>query len=91
MIEKSIRDFKLLDRIAHPPQGVDAVDLMRLFVDRLTRDIEQYRVDLLRLGPRERVALITLHHLVSDGWSIGVFLRELGQLYARASAGRGLL
>jgi amino acid adenylation domain-containing protein len=47
-----------------------------------------YRIELLRLGPREHVALITLHHLVSDGWSIGVFLRELGQLYARASAGR---
>jgi amino acid adenylation domain-containing protein len=47
-----------------------------------------YRIELLRLGPREHVALLTLHHLVSDGWSIGVFLRELGQLYARASAGR---
>ena len=48
-----------------------------------------YRVHLLRLGDREHVALITLHHLVSDGWSIGVFLRELGQLYARATRGRG--
>ncbi|HEY1381010.1 MAG TPA: condensation domain-containing protein, partial [Gemmataceae bacterium] len=47
-----------------------------------------YRIGLLRLGDREHVALVTLHHIVSDGWSSGVFLRELGQLYARAAAGR---
>jgi amino acid adenylation domain-containing protein/thioester reductase-like protein len=47
-----------------------------------------YRVGLLRLGEREHVALITLHHIVSDGWSIGIFLRELGRLYAAATVGR---
>ena len=47
-----------------------------------------YRVGLLRLGDREHVSLITLHHIVSDGWSIGVFLRELGRLYATAAAAR---
>jgi amino acid adenylation domain-containing protein/thioester reductase-like protein len=47
-----------------------------------------YRIHLLRLCDREHVALITLHHIISDGWSIGVFLRELGRLYAAAAAGR---
>jgi amino acid adenylation domain-containing protein/thioester reductase-like protein len=46
------------------------------------------RVSLLRLARREHVTLITLHHVVADGWSIGVFVRELGQLYTRAAAGR---
>ncbi|HEX5715932.1 MAG TPA: amino acid adenylation domain-containing protein [Thermoanaerobaculia bacterium] len=39
------------------------------------------RSRLLRLGPEEHVALVTVHHIVSDGWSMGVFLRELTTLY----------
>ncbi|HVR96549.1 MAG TPA: non-ribosomal peptide synthase/polyketide synthase, partial [Thermoanaerobaculia bacterium] len=42
------------------------------------------RARLLRLAPDEHVALLTLHHAVSDGWSVGIFLRELAALYARA-------
>ncbi|HEX3155294.1 MAG TPA: condensation domain-containing protein, partial [Candidatus Angelobacter sp.] len=45
------------------------------------------RVGLLRLGEREHVLLLTLHHVVSDGWSVGIFLRELGRLYAAYRAG----
>ena len=40
------------------------------------------RVVLLRLGEREHVLLVTMHHVVSDGWSVGVLIRELGILYA---------
>ncbi|HEY4596289.1 MAG TPA: condensation domain-containing protein, partial [Thermoanaerobaculia bacterium] len=36
---------------------------------------------LLRLAPEEHVAVLTMHHIVSDGWSMGVMLRELGALY----------
>jgi len=39
------------------------------------------RCQLLRLSPTVHVLLITMHHIVSDGWSIGVFQRELSQLY----------
>src|SRR5262249_28894629 len=39
------------------------------------------RAALLRVGDAEYVFLLTLHHIVSDGWSMGVFLRELGTLY----------
>ncbi|NVJ26526.1 amino acid adenylation domain-containing protein, partial [Myxococcus sp. AM011] len=39
------------------------------------------RVTLLRLGEREHVLLVTLHHLIVDGWSAGVLVRELGELY----------
>jgi amino acid adenylation domain-containing protein len=34
------------------------------------------------------VALLTLHHIASDGWSIGVLVRELGALYAALREGR---
>ncbi|HEX6290385.1 MAG TPA: amino acid adenylation domain-containing protein [Herpetosiphonaceae bacterium] len=39
------------------------------------------RTKLLRLDEQEHVVLITVHHIVSDGWSVGVFLRELATLY----------
>ncbi|HEX3127371.1 MAG TPA: amino acid adenylation domain-containing protein, partial [Thermoanaerobaculia bacterium] len=39
------------------------------------------RVLLVRLGAEERWAFLNVHHLVSDGWSIGVLVRELGTLY----------
>ena len=36
---------------------------------------------LLRLGPDDHLLLITLHHIISDGWSTGVLLRELSEFY----------
>ncbi|WP_161795304.1 non-ribosomal peptide synthetase, partial [Xanthomonas sp. GPE 39] len=36
---------------------------------------------LLRLGEHEHRLLLTLHHLVTDGWSTGIVLREIGALY----------
>jgi acyl-CoA synthetase (AMP-forming)/AMP-acid ligase II/acyl carrier protein len=39
-----------------------------------------YRFKLLRLGAAEQVLLLSLHHIISDGWSVGVFLRELAAL-----------
>jgi amino acid adenylation domain-containing protein len=40
------------------------------------------RTRLLRLDDAEHVLLVTLHHIVSDGWSMGILVRELGALYA---------
>ncbi|MGH8718832.1 MAG: non-ribosomal peptide synthetase, partial [Burkholderiales bacterium] len=40
------------------------------------------RVKLLRLDAEKHVLLIVIHHIVSDGWSIGVFLKELSQRYS---------
>ncbi|MBR5997504.1 MAG: amino acid adenylation domain-containing protein, partial [Deltaproteobacteria bacterium] len=43
---------------------------------------------LLRLGLRDHVLLLTLHHLVCDGWSCGILFRELSELYDAHCAGR---
>ncbi|MCY1015586.1 non-ribosomal peptide synthetase [Pyxidicoccus sp. MSG2] len=40
------------------------------------------RTVLLSLGEKEHLLLLTMHHIVSDGWSMGVLVRELGSLYA---------
>ena len=46
------------------------------------------RVALLRRSPDEHVLVITLHHLVCDGWSFGVLIRDLLVLYAARRADR---
>ncbi|HYH80732.1 MAG TPA: amino acid adenylation domain-containing protein [Longimicrobium sp.] len=45
------------------------------------------RAVLVRARERELALLLTLHHVVTDGWSTGVLMRELSELYAYA-AGR---
>lgn len=46
------------------------------------------RVNLLRLAEKSHVLLVTLHHIVSDGWSIGIFIREMAALYEAFSQGK---
>ena len=46
------------------------------------------RASLLRLSEHEHLASMTMHHLVIDGWSLGVLIREVATLYAEYSQGR---
>jgi len=46
------------------------------------------RVRLIRVAPDDHLLAITMHHIVSDGWSLGVMTRELGALYDAFRAGR---
>ncbi|MEW6735860.1 MAG: amino acid adenylation domain-containing protein, partial [Acidobacteriota bacterium] len=39
------------------------------------------RAQLLRLSEQEYILLLSMHHIVSDGWSISIFVRELNTLY----------
>ncbi|MBI3417726.1 MAG: amino acid adenylation domain-containing protein [Verrucomicrobia bacterium] len=45
------------------------------------------RVHLWRLGEQLHFLLLNLHHIVSDGWSAGIFARELLALYRQFSSG----
>ncbi len=46
------------------------------------------RAQLLQVAQDEHVLIITKHHIISDGWSIGVLVRELSLLYSAFSEGR---
>ncbi|MBW4510723.1 MAG: AMP-binding protein [Scytonematopsis contorta HA4267-MV1] len=46
------------------------------------------RTTLLRLSENEHVLLITMHHIISDAWSIGVLIQELAALYEAFTEGR---
>ena len=48
------------------------------------------RAALLRLGEREHALLLTLHHIISDGWSLGVLLREVMEFYEAYATGEAL-
>ena len=46
------------------------------------------RATVLRLGENEHVGLLTMHHIVSDGWSTGILIREMAVLYEAFCSGR---
>ncbi|NOK23867.1 condensation domain-containing protein, partial [Corallococcus carmarthensis] len=46
------------------------------------------RTALVRLSAEEHLLLVTMHHIVSDGWSMGVLVRELVAFYEAFSTGR---
>lgn len=49
------------------------------------------RTTLIRLGETEHVLLIAMHHIVSDGWSMGIFIRECSGYYRGFSEGEECL
>ncbi|HEX6537646.1 MAG TPA: condensation domain-containing protein [Candidatus Dormibacteraeota bacterium] len=59
--------------------GVEPFDLV---------DGPLFAPSLVRLAPDEHVLIIRTHHSVFDDWSVGVFRRQLSELYAAYSAGR---
>ncbi|MEM8530407.1 MAG: amino acid adenylation domain-containing protein, partial [Chloroflexota bacterium] len=46
------------------------------------------RVCLVRIERHEHVLLVTMHHIISDGWSCGVFFKELSTLYNAMAANK---
>jgi acyl-CoA synthetase (AMP-forming)/AMP-acid ligase II/acyl carrier protein len=45
------------------------------------------RVQLLYLKPEEHILLLTMHHIIADGWSIGILIQELAAIYQAISHG----
>ncbi|HEX6289381.1 MAG TPA: amino acid adenylation domain-containing protein, partial [Herpetosiphonaceae bacterium] len=48
------------------------------------------RAMLIRHTTREHELLLTLHHIVADGWSLGILVRELATIYTALAAGRAI-
>jgi amino acid adenylation domain-containing protein len=71
---RGLLSARLLEQLAVQPFDLAAGPLLR--------------AALLRLAAGEHVLLLAMHHIVADGWSLGVLLRELARLYPAALAGR---
>jgi hypothetical protein len=66
--------------------------VLRIAVEQFRRPFELVRAplmraSLLRLGREEHVLCMTMHHLIMDGWSVGVLFEELAAFYAAACSG----
>ena len=47
-----------------------------------------FRAALVQLSQEEHILVVVMHHIITDGWSLGVFTRELEALYAAFSEGK---
>ena len=45
------------------------------------------RVRVIKRGEEEHIAVMTIHHIVCDGWSLGILMREVAEEYERAVRG----
>ena len=85
--------FRLVEHDLHA--APDAEDVLgRLMADEAGAPFDLahgplVRGRLVRMAPDDHVLLVTMHHIVSDGWSMGVFARELGALYGAFAPRRG--
>ncbi|QSQ23764.1 non-ribosomal peptide synthase/polyketide synthase [Pyxidicoccus parkwayensis] len=81
-----------VDLSALPTQERDAEVLRRTYQEALRPfDLDHgplLRTTLLRLSDSEHVLVLCMHHIVSDGWSMGVLVREVAALYEAFSQGR---
>jgi amino acid adenylation domain-containing protein len=75
------------------PETLRVVEAARLAAEEARRPFDLARGPLIRmrlliLGDEEHIALITMHHIISDGWSIGILIREFAALYQAFTARR---
>ncbi|MBV1948805.1 non-ribosomal peptide synthetase [Streptomyces sp. BV129] len=47
-----------------------------------------FRATLVRAADDDHVLVLAMHHIVSDGWSLGLIVRDLGELYRAKTGGR---
>ena len=71
--------------LRHLPDDERAVEIRRLREEALRPfSLERgplFRASLLRVAEEEHLLLLAMHHIVSDGWSLGVLIREMATLY----------
>ena len=82
-----------VEELGHTGEGEREAEIARLAGEEAQRGFDLsagslLRVRLLRLSAQEHVLLLTMHHIISDGWSVGVMVRELGLLYETNDKGR---
>ena len=87
VIECTVVDLPGPSRVARRQQAAAAAEAE----SRLPFDLRQgplLRIKLLRLADREYHLLVVVHHIIADGWSLGILLQELVAFYGAAVEGR---
>lgn len=77
----------IIDLLSNPEKEAQALRLLTAEAQRpfdLASD-SLIRITLIKLAETEHILLLNLHHIVSDGWSMGVLIQELATLYEALS------
>ncbi len=82
LVERDLRSHEDIEGEVRRLAGADVAAPFALDVGPLIRG------QLLRVAEDEHVLVVTMHHIVSDGWSVGVLIKELSALYDAFSQGR---
>ncbi|HYG62068.1 MAG TPA: amino acid adenylation domain-containing protein, partial [Thermoanaerobaculia bacterium] len=85
--------FLVVGDLSDLPQAARELEMSRRALAEALRPFDLaagplVRALLLRLDEEEHALLVTMHHIVTDGWSMGIFLRELTALYGAFVQGR---
>ncbi|HKP12113.1 MAG TPA: amino acid adenylation domain-containing protein, partial [Blastocatellia bacterium] len=73
------------------PERLAEVERLAITEETTPFDLEQgplVRARVLRLSEQEHILLLSLHHIIADGWSLGIFLHELAIYYEAFMVGR---
>ncbi|MBI4524352.1 MAG: hypothetical protein HY695_11140 [Deltaproteobacteria bacterium] len=92
IVESGSIELPLIDLSDWPDAGREE-EVRRLLKEEAQRPFNlasdlMLRSQLLRLAEEENVLLLMMHHIASDGWSMGVLFRELSILYEAFSNGK---
>jgi amino acid adenylation domain-containing protein/non-ribosomal peptide synthase protein (TIGR01720 family) len=77
-----------LSKLVQPAEPLDTLE--ELAVQLAAREIKRpfdlneaplFRLRILRVGEQKHLVVLTMHHIISDGWSIGVILAEISAFY----------
>ncbi len=90
--ERFVWTCNLIDLSAHPP-SIAAQEARRLALEESRRGFDLasaplFRATLFRISAREHLLMLVIHHIVADGWSLGLIARDLGAFYAAGVAGQ---
>jgi acyl carrier protein len=84
-LESEILELSVI-RLQDLPSSEQEIEIQKLINEDAQKPFDLgkgplFRTTLFRLDSHSHVLLLNMHHIISDGWSLGVFIRELGILY----------
>ena len=93
VIAVSVEVMMQIIDLSHLSESEQESESLRLAREEALRpfDLETgplFIVTLVRLSLEEHIALLTMHHIISDGWSMGVLIAELAALYEAYITGK---
>ena len=93
MIASSMTIPLVIEDLTGFPESGREEEARRIAMDEATRPFNLatgplLRASLVRLASEDHVLLLTMHHIISDAWSAGLLLQELGVFYEAFCGGR---